>query len=55
MCAGGMNVLGTARSDIGTEKENNGQATALTYCIQRGLSFGGAVVRTVYVTASKQG
>lgn len=44
-------MLETAGADTATEKEINGQATALTHCMQRGLSFGGAVVGTIYVTA----
>ena len=54
MCAGGMSMLGTAGADIATEKEIIGQAIALIHCMQRRLSFGGAVVRTIYVTALKQ-
>lgn len=51
-CAGGINVLENVGADSDTEKELSGQA--LTHCVQRGLGFGGAVVRTINVTASKQ-
>lgn len=53
MCAGGTNVLENVRVDGATEKELNGQAS--THCVQRGLGFVGAVVRTINVTASKLG
>ena len=52
---GEMSMLGTAAAEAATEKEINGQAPALTHCMQGEFSFGGAVIRIIYVTASKQG